>query len=106
MVSCKKSRGKTKQENDIIASTMGPDSDVNSPTHSEKREEGPHHQREEGLLPLPVSNVGVMSGHLDPLDDNHQCTARSCRKAVAKFSEYNVIIASTIGGKLRCQCSD
>src|SRR5436189_1677119 len=46
-VSHKKSRGKTKQANDIITSTVGPDSDVNSLSHSEKREEGPHHQLEE-----------------------------------------------------------
>src|SRR4051812_2715018 len=55
MVSRKKSRGKTRQANDIIASTIGPDSDVNSLNHSEKEEEGPHHQREEELLPLQVS---------------------------------------------------
>src|SRR3954469_24040588 len=103
----KKSRGKTKQANDIIASTVGPDSDVNSLTHSEKGEEGPHHQQEEGLLPLPVSDVGVMSGHPDLLDDNRQCMARSCRKADGlKCSDYNVVIASTTGGRLRCQCSD
>ena len=80
-VSHKKSRGKTKQANDIIASIMGPDLDVNSLTHFKKEEEGPHHQQEEGLLPLPVPDVGVMSDHPDLLDDNRQHTARSCRKA-------------------------
>src|SRR4051812_26577338 len=73
-VSCRKSRGKTKQANDIIATTMGPDSDANSLTPSEKEEEGPHHQREEELLPLPVLDVGVMSRHQDLLDDSRQCT--------------------------------
>src|SRR4051812_49563790 len=38
-VSRKKSRGKTKQANVIITSTIEPDSDVNSLTDSEKEEE-------------------------------------------------------------------
>src|SRR3954464_5362417 len=38
-VSCKKSRGKTKQANVIIASTIIPDSDVNSLPDSEKEDE-------------------------------------------------------------------
>src|SRR3954469_1189677 len=38
-VSCKKSRGKTKQANVIIASTIEPDSDVNSLTDSEEEGE-------------------------------------------------------------------
>ena len=37
-VSCKKSRSKTKQVNVIIASTIEPDSDVNSLTNSEREE--------------------------------------------------------------------
>ena len=79
-VSRRKSRGKTKQANDIIASTMGPDSDANSLTPFKKEEEGPHHQREEELLPLPVSDVGVMSRHPDFLDDSCRCKAGSSRK--------------------------
>src|SRR5256886_1080738 len=38
-ISCKKSRGKTKQANVIIASSIEPDSDVNSLTDSEDEEE-------------------------------------------------------------------
>src|SRR4051812_8026297 len=38
-VSRKKSKGKTKQANVIIASAIEPDSDVNSPTDSEEEEE-------------------------------------------------------------------
>src|SRR4051812_34044045 len=38
-VSCKKSKGKTKQANVIISSTIEPDSDVNSLTDSEEEEE-------------------------------------------------------------------
>src|SRR3954469_9298285 len=38
-VACKKSRGKTKQANVIIASTIKPDSDVNSLTDSEEEGE-------------------------------------------------------------------
>ena len=84
-VSRRKSRGKTKQANDIIAPAMGPDSDVNSLTHSEKEEEGPHHQRGEELLPLPASDVGVMSHHPDLLDDSRQCMAGSYRKVNGKM---------------------
>src|SRR3954463_15142086 len=84
-VSHRKSRGKAKQANDIIAATMGPDSDVNSLTHSEKEGEGPPHQREEELRPLPVLDVGAMSRHPYLLDDSRQCTAEWCRKANGKM---------------------